>query len=32
MSRGEVATRAFTEVDTTPHDGHAAAVGSAVAT
>src|SRR5215207_222368 len=32
MSRGAVITRAFTDVDTTPHDGHAAAVSSAVAT
>src|ERR1700739_3635941 len=32
MSRGEVLTRPFTEVDTTPHAGHAAAVGSAVTT
>src|ERR1700682_990091 len=32
MSRGEVDTRAFTDVDNTPHDGHAAAVCSAVAT
>src|SRR5258707_6086539 len=32
MSRGQVDTRAFTDVDTTPHDGHAAAVCSAVAT
>lgn len=32
MSRGDVVTRAFTDVDRTPHDGHAAAVSSAVAT
>ena len=32
MSLGEVITRAFTDVDTTPHDGHAAAVSSAVTT
>src|ERR1700738_3127037 len=30
MSRGEVVTRAFTEVDTTPHDAHAAAASLAV--
>ena len=30
MSRGEVVTRPFTEVENTPHDGHAAAVCSAV--
>src|SRR6195256_4700758 len=30
MSHGEVVTRAFTAVDTTPHDGHAAAVSLAV--
>ncbi|AGP63675.1 hypothetical protein OEM_21400 [Mycobacterium intracellulare subsp. yongonense 05-1390] len=27
MSRGEVLTRAFTDVDTTPHSGHAAGSG-----
>src|SRR5271167_688167 len=31
MSRGEVLTRSFTDVDNTPHDGHAAAAGSVVA-
>jgi hypothetical protein len=30
MSFGEVVTRPFTEVENTPHDGHAAAVWSAV--
>ncbi|SOJ53738.1 hypothetical protein MSIMFB_01237 [Mycobacterium simulans] len=30
MSRGEVVTRPFTDVDNTSHDGHAGAVGSAV--
>src|SRR5271166_3595178 len=32
MSLGEVITRAFTDVDSTPQDGHAAAVSSAVTT
>jgi hypothetical protein len=32
MSRGEVTTRAFTDVDTTSHDGHAAAVSCVVST
>jgi hypothetical protein len=32
MSRGEVLTRPFTDVENIPHDGHAAAVSSAVAT
>src|SRR5271157_3698233 len=32
MSLGEVITRAFTDVDTTPQDGHAAAARSAVTT
>ena len=26
MSRGDVVTRALTDVENTPHDGHAAAV------
>src|SRR5271155_954819 len=30
MSRGEVLTRPFIDVENTPHDGHAAAVSSAV--
>lgn len=32
MSRGDVVTRPLSEVDSTPHDGHAGAVSSAVAT
>src|SRR5277367_3812900 len=32
MSRGDVHTRAFTDLETTPHAGHAAAVSSAVTT
>src|SRR5512132_2795314 len=32
MSRGEVDTRPFTDVENTPQDGHAAADSSAVAT
>jgi hypothetical protein len=30
MSRGEVVTRPFTDVENTRHDGHTAAVSSAV--
>jgi hypothetical protein len=32
MSFGEVAVRSFTDLDTTPHDGHVAAPASAVTT
>jgi hypothetical protein len=32
MSRGDVVTRPFTEVENTPRDGHAAAISSAVTT